>query len=292
MQSGTIIKGMGGLYTIHDDAGGNYILRCKGKFRKLHQTPMVGDRVLFTPGTGDVHGWLEEIEPRKTVCIRPPVANAQMLMIVVACAPKPDLMLVDKLLIAAFSQGMAPLLVVNKADLDDGLFENLQAQYKDAGITLIKACAQTGEGLGAIRSAIEGKITCFAGQSGVGKSTLINTLLGLDIKTGEISERILRGRHTTRHTELIQKDGLMVLDTAGFSLLDMEEEMDPVLLQNNYKEFEPYLGQCKFSVCYHEKEPGCRVLQAEAMGDISHERMQRYQMMLAQLKMNWRNRNG
>lgn len=292
MRPGTIIKGMGGLYTVRDETGESYVLRCKGKFRKLRLSPMVGDKVLFTPGAGDEHGWLEEIQPRSTVCVRPPVANAQRLLIVLAPAPKPDLLLTDKLLIAAFAQGIEPILVLNKADLDEGLFESLEKEYRSSGAPVLKVCAQTGEGIEPLRERIQGRITCFAGQSGVGKSTLINQLVGAALKTGDISEKILRGRHTTRHAELIEQNGLKVLDTPGFSLLDVEDEMDPVLLQEYYREFEPYIGLCRFSVCYHDREPGCRVLEAERAGDIPHERMERYRLMLSQLKIKWRDRNG
>ena len=146
------------------------------------------------------------------------------------------------------------------------------------------------EGIDELRERMGGKLCCLAGQSGVGKSTLLNTLFGLDLKTGEISRRIERGRHTTRHAELLEKDGLAVLDTPGFSLWEMAEPMDPVLLQEFYPEFIPYQNQCKFSPCYHHTEPGCRVLAAVRDGELNRERIARYHALLCEWKQSWRER--
>ena len=245
MVEGQIIEGRGGLYTVRDGAGSAYVLRAKKKFRRQRMTPLVGDCVLFTPGEGEEHGWLEEILPRKSECLRPPVANITLLAVVIAPAPAPDWLLVDKLLLGAHMQGMHTLLVANKCDLGDEAAQTALRDYEKADTPVLRLSAQAGEGLDSLRERMQGETVCFAGQSGVGKSTLLNALLGLELETGAIS-RIERGKHTTRHASLIEQGGLRVMDTPGFSLLEFEQVMDPVELMNYYPEFAPYMGQCRY----------------------------------------------
>ena len=287
---GRIVQGLGGLYTVRDAEGAEYVLRAKGKFRRMKLTPLVGDHVTFTPGAGDEHGWVEEILPRISVSMRPPAANVQLLIVVVAPAPAPDLMLVDRLLVGARQQHMKALLILNKRELDPSLNEQLAKEYEKADAPFLPVSALQKEGLEQLREQMRGKLCCLAGQSGVGKSTLLNALFGLSLKTGEISQRIERGRHTTRHAELLEQDGLEVLDTPGFSLWEMAEPMDPVLLQEYYPELIPYQDQCKFSPCYHQAEPGCAVLAAVSRGELSHERIARYHALLGEWKQMWRER--
>ncbi len=293
MNQGIIVRGIGSFYTVRTVEGEEFITRAKKKFRRLRLTPMVGDNVMFSMGeVGEEQGWLEEILPRDNQCLRPPVANVTLLAIVIAPHPAPDYLLVDKLLMAAHRQRIRAVLVVNKCDMDAGQAVQtfVQSDYQGADVAVLPVSAQNGEGLDALQGQMIGQRTCFLGQSGVGKSTLINTLFSLGLQTGEISPKILRGKNTTRHCELFFLNGLAVFDTPGFSLLELEDLFDPVLLMDDYPEFEPYRGQCRFSPCYHDSEPGCAVKAAVQDGRIAKERMKRYQLLLAQYRQAWKER--
>ncbi len=290
MPQGVIVKGVGGLYYARDPEGTVHVLRAKGKFRKQRVTPMVGDCICFTPGSGDEHGWVEEILPRDSELIRPPVANIRHIVLVIAPEPAPDYLLIDTLIVMAVKQGIQPALVVNKSDLDPALFAQVQRDYACLGAPILKLSAHTGEGLDELRTLLRGGICCFAGQSGVGKSTLLSAATGLELQTGEISRKISRGRHTTRHAELLYSGDYCVLDTPGFSLLELWDGLEPIQLKAYYPEFFPYEGQCRFAPCYHLSEPGCAVLEAAKDGRISQARLERYHLLLAKAKEAWRNR--
>ena len=292
MIRGTIVRGMGGVYTARDAEGNEYTLRAKKKFRRLHMSPLVGDEIWLTKGEiSDEHGWIEEILPRTSQCFRPPVANATLLAIVLAAEPKPDFLLIDKLLVLARRDGLRCVLIVNKDDLDGELAHLIERQYEKADAPVYTVSALEGTGLEALKSFLRGQTVCFSGQSGVGKSSLLNALLGLNVETGSISQKILRGKNTTRHAELFEYDGIRVLDTPGFSLLTLDEEpIEPVRLQEDYPEFAPYEGQCRFQPCYHLKEPDCAVLEAARQGQISAERLERYHILLNETKEAWRKR--
>ncbi len=291
LKKGTLIRGIGSFYTVRDSAHQEYTLRCKKKFRRDGISPLVGDEVLFSPGQGEEHGWLEEILPRKTECLRPPVANVTKLVIMTAPVPEPDLLLVDRQISRAYAQGMDILLVVNKCDLNPDTAEQMKKEYNPAGIQVIPISAKTGKGLEKLRKALTGSaLCCFTGQSGAGKSTTLNALLDLDLETGTISRKIARGKNTTRHTELIEKNGIRVMDTAGFNLLEAENALDPGELKNRYPEFAPYEGKCRFRECLHDREPGCAVTAAAEKGEISSGRLERYRELLAEAKTVWRDR--
>jgi len=293
MMEGVIVEGRGGLYTARDENGGEYVLRAKKKFRRQGLTPLVGDRIAFTPGgISDEHGWVEEIHPRVSQCLRPPVANVTLLCIVVSPQPSPDWLLVDKLLIYAEKQSLRPVLIVNKADLDqDGeVLRQAKETYAGTGMEVFSAAAERQEGLPPIQQRLAGETCCFAGQSGVGKSTLLNALFGLDQETGDISRKILRGKNTTRHARLFSLGGARVIDTPGFSLLEIEEVFDPVLLQEYYPEFAPYAGKCRFAPCYHGTEPGCAVLAAARDGRVDQSRLDIYHILLNDCRQRWRER--
>jgi len=253
-------------------------------------TPLVGDRVRFTPGFGDEHGWVEEILPRDSELIRPPVANIRHIVLVLAPEPAPDFLLIDTLIVMAIRQGIQPALVVNKCDLDPDLFAQVRRDYAGLNAPILQVSAKTGFGLEELRELIRGGICCFAGQSGVGKSTLLSAATGLTLQTGEISRKISRGRHTTRHAELLFSGDYCVLDTPGFSLLELWEGLEPIKLKEFYPEFFPYEGECRFSPCYHLSEPGCAVLEAVREGSLSEARVERYHSLLKKVQEAWRNR--
>lgn len=293
MTEGIIIRGRGGLYTALDGEDREYVLRAKKKFRRMKISPLVGDRILFTPGNiSDEHGWVEEILPRTSQCLRPPVANVTLLCIVVAPTPAPDWLLVDKLMIFAARQQLKPMLIVNKQDLDKNneTLESARRMYRHAGLDVLAVSAATGYGTDELKQYFSKQICCFSGQSGVGKSTLLNQLFGLQVETGGISQKIQRGKNTTRHAELFRFGDVCMIDTPGFSLLELDEVFDPVLLQDYYPEFEEYAGQCKFSPCYHDTEPGCVVRADEADGKLNSERMERYRQILKDCREIWRER--
>ncbi len=287
---GVIIKGVGGLYYARGEDGGTHVLRARGIFRRRHITPMVGDRVRFTPGQGEEHGWVEEILPRESQLVRPPVANVRYLVIVLAPAPAPDYLLIDTLIAMALRQDIRPALVVNKCDLDGGTYEAVRSDYAGLGAPLLAVSALSGQGMDGLRSLLASGVCCLAGQSGVGKSTLLCAATGLRLQTGEISQKIHRGRHTTRHAELLFSGEYRVLDTPGFSLLELWEGLEPIRLKEYYPEFAPYEGQCRFSPCYHLSEPGCAVLKAARAGEISQARLERYHLLLKKAQEAWRNR--
>ena len=217
LHQGVLVRFFGGFYVAADADGQEYTLRCPKKFRHQRLSPLVGDAVRFTPGQGEEEGWLVEILPRKTECIRPPVANVTLLLVSICPSPEPDLLLVDRLLARAKKQGMKTALIVGKCDLDGGkLLAQMQEEYRGADCPVLGVSARNKEGLDSVRALMRGAdCCCLAGQSGVGKSTLLNALLDLQLETGEISEKIQRGKNTTRYAQLLIHDGIRVLDTAG-----------------------------------------------------------------------------
>ena len=288
MPEGILIRGIGSFYTARTGDGGEFLLRAKKKFRRLGLTPMVGDRVLFTPGTGEEEGWIEEILPRRSSFVRPPVANVECLLIVLCPEPAPDWLLAERLLVECRRQGIGSILVASKADLDGGaLAEAMRRDYAGAEAPVFPVSAVTGEGLDALREAMAGRLCCLAGQSGVGKSTLLSALTGIDLEAGELSQKIARGKNTTRRAELLFAGDLRVFDTAGFSLLALSGRMEPESLRLYYPEFAEYEGQCRFDECLHDREPGCAVTEAVWAGQIPAARQARYRQLLTEVKEAW-----
>ena len=288
---GVLLRGIGGFYYALDDDGQVQTIRAQGKLRRERMKPRVGDIVEMTPGNDDEHGWILSIEPRRNTLVRPPVANIDLIVVVVAAgSPQPDLTLADRMLYIARRSGIAGKLVVNKRDQDPQAAEAIVRQYRGADVTAMAVSAVDGTGIEELRGALKGRIHALSGQSGAGKSTLINALYGLNVETGSLSQKIERGKNTTRSCELIPvPGGGMVLDTPGFSLLE-SEAFDPVELKDAWPEFAPYEGKCYFQPCYHDREPRCAVLEAVRAGDIDAERHARYQALLGEMKELWRNR--
>jgi len=289
MMNGTIIKGIGGFYYV-DTGEAVYECRARGLFRLEENSPLVGDDVEFLPEEGKLKGYVTGIRERKSRMLRPPVANVdQFALVVAASVPKPDLLLCDKLLLQSALSGVSALIVANKSDEASTEFMDvLSAEYSGSGAKLLFVSAKTGDGLDALAASLKGRITCFAGQSAVGKSSIINALApGISLKTGELSKKTDRGKHTTRHAELLRVSGGYVVDTPGFSLLELAP-MEPADLCRHYPEMRGFLGECRFPDCLHKAEPDCAVKDAVSQGAIAKGRYDRYLLLLNELLEMWK----
>ncbi|MBQ6866963.1 MAG: ribosome small subunit-dependent GTPase A [Clostridia bacterium] len=270
---GSIIKGVGGFYYVSTDQG-VITSKARGAFRKEGITPVVGDRVTLTLHASG-YAQIDAILPRRNLLIRPAVANVDRLLIVISAhLPEPDWLLCDKLIVQAKLNDIEPVLVLNKADEADPSIR--EAFERDYGLfPRVVVSARTGEGLHALQDAIRGKICCFAGQSAVGKSSLMNALLPeLDLPVGELTRKTDRGRHTTRHAQLWPCFGGALLDTPGFSLYE-PDSFDEQLLLGCYPEF-ALADPCRFPGCMHRSEPGCGVKALLTDGRLSPARYERY----------------
>jgi len=289
--TGIILRGIGGFYYVMDDQGRIHQLRAQAKIRRVKLTPLVGDRVEFEPANGDMDGWLREILPRDNSLVRPSVANIDLIVLVAAAAsPEIDSLLIDRMLISARKAGIEAMLVINKCDLDSEAAQDIKRRYSAAGIDVMLTSADKGEGVEALKNRLSGLTHAFGGQSGVGKSSLINALYALDLMVGRISDKIERGKHTTRRCELIPVEGGgRVLDTPGFSLLETDL-IEPREVSAWYPEFFPYEGKCRFSPCFHAGEPDCAVKEALEEGKFPRERYDSYIEILNEMKERWKNR--
>ena len=283
------MRSLGGFYTVISEDGTKTECRGRGIFRKDATTLLVGDRCRFEP-TEPGCGSITAIEPRKNTLQRPPVANLDRLAMVVSLAdPAPNALVIDQLTAIAARRDIPVVMIFTKPDLADPT--PWAEIYRKAGYPTAVVNNRTGEGLEAAAELLKGGITAFCGNSGAGKSSLMNGLYPeLNLATGEISKKLGRGRHTTRHAELLFSGEYRVLDTPGFSLLELWEGLEPIRLKEYYPEFAPYEGQCRFSPCYHLSEPGCAVLKAVRAGEISQARLERYHLLLKKAQEAWRNR--
>ena len=283
---GIILKALSGFYYVDGGDGALTACRGRGKFRHQKLTPLVGDRVRFTP-LGEGAGILDEILPRKNQFQRPAVANIDQLVVIASGAvPVTDPFLIDRVVSIAEGRDCEPVICINKCDLDAA--EELYQTYRKAGFLTLRVSAETGEGIPELAAAIAGKVSAFTGNSGVCKSSILNALEPeFRLQVGEVSDKLGRGRHTTRHVELFRlSSGAIVADTPGFSSFDTEgmELRRPEELQYTFREFAPYLDQCRFTGCAHVKEKGCAVLAAVKAGAIAPSRHASYVRLYEQAK--------
>lgn len=283
---GVILKGIGGFYYVKT-AEGVFECKAKGKFRKERISPLAGDKVSVTV-RNDEENTIDEIFERKNFLIRPPVANIDKLFIVVSAAkPKPNTVIIDKMTVLAEKNGITPVIVITKTDLT--CHRELKEIYESTGYKVYSFSVEDMSELDAIKAELSGCLSAFTGNSGVGKSTLINALNGeLRLETGEISDKLGRGRHTTRQAEIFEVGDGLVIDTAGFSSIDFttDNRIYSDELQYYFKEFSEHIGDCRFNGCRHLGDKGCRICELIDEGVISKSRHDSYKTILTEIKDN------
>lgn len=281
---GTVMKALSGFYYV-ETAEGLFRCRARGRMRYDKISPLVGDRVRIVP-SGDTEGSLEEVLPRKNRFIRPPVANIDLMVILAAnVTPVTEPFLIDRMTAMACHAGAGALVLLNKCDLDRA--NELYGIYSRAGIDVLRVSAVTGEGIDELKGRLSGKFSVFTGNSGVGKSSVLNAIdPAFSVPTGDVSEKLGRGRHTTRHVEIFRTaGGALIADTPGFSAFDVErtELTDPKDVQYAFPELLPYIDSCRFIGCSHVKEAGCAVLEALREGKLEPTRHKSYVRLYEQL---------
>lgn len=284
MINGIIVKGIGGFYYVEAD-GKTYECRARGIFRKNKIKPLVGDKVAISVRE-NAENTIDEIFERAVEFSRPPVANVDSLFIISSVRePKPALFVIDRLTALATCKGVEPIVVFTKSDLASA--DEYVKIYQKAGIRTIAVSCVNGGGINEVAALLKNRTSAFCGNTGVGKSSLLNAIEPkLALETGEISCKLGRGRHTTRHSELFKIAGGYAVDAPGFSSL--EEEEDELISKEElpfaFKEFRPYLGECKFASCLHVKDKGCRIIRAVEEGDIPASRHESYRLMMERVR--------
>ena len=282
--NGIIIKGIGGFYYIEAN-GDIYECKARGAFRKKKISPLAGDNVTITVRENG-ENTIDDILERKNFLVRPPVANVDTLVIVSSVKePVPSTLVIDRLTAIAVSKNIKPCVVFSKSDLGDT--KELEEIYKKAGLDVCSVCCKTGEGIEKVKEMIKGGITVFTGNTGVGKSSLLNCIDSrFSIETGEVSSKLGRGRHTTRDVTLHKVNDFYVADTPGFSSLDIES--GELIMKDDlpycFPEFSEYLGKCRFSSCTHTVDKGCKILDALEKGEIHESRHLSYVTMFNEVK--------
>lgn len=284
---GLIVKALGGFYYVECDDKNIYECRAKGIFRKKEKSPLVGDKVKVEIGLEE-KGVVSHIYERKNEILRPPMANIDKIFIVVSiCDPKPNTMIIDKFIAMSENKNIEPIIVITKCDLANP--EQIASIYKNAGFEVVCVDNFNNQYVSEIKSMLSNSICAFTGNTGVGKSSFINSLYPkFNIKTSQTSKKLGRGRHTTRHVELYKLEDInaYVADTPGFSSMDLMQ-YDVILkedLQYCFREFDEYIGKCKFTGCSHTVEKGCAVLDALTNGNIEKTRHENYKIMYDEAK--------
>ena len=286
MIQGTIVKGIGGFYYVSSEAG-MFECRARGKLRNENITPMIGDEVLLEPIDSSISlGSLEKILPRKNALTRPAVSNVDQAIIVFSAAsPTPNIDLLDRFLVLVAEQSLSVVLCINKIDLDlQEQYKTIQQIYTKAGYPVVLTSTKKQIGIAELKSHLAHKISVFAGPSGVGKSTLLNSVQpSLQLITGAVSEKIKRGKHTTRHVELLPLDlGGYIVDTPGFTSLTLDH-INHEELQQYFREFQSSIGTCKFTGCSHTHEPSCTIKQKVLSQEIDACRYNRYKNLYEEM---------
>ena len=281
---GIILRGIGGFYYV-ETADAVYTCRARGSFRRQGVTPVAGDRVEIEVQTSG-EGVLTQVLERRNSLLRPPVANLDLLVLVASvCQPTTNTLVLDKMIAIAEKKGITPIVVINKADLADPT--ELEETYRKAGLECYTVSAHQPETLEPLRKRLAGHISVFSGNSGVGKSSILNAIdPSLVLETGEISQKLGRGRHTTRTATLYHLADGYIVDTPGFSSLDLEQ-VEPINkdeLPDCFREFAPFTGKCRFVGCAHYKEPNCGVRQAVEDGLVARSRYESYVTMYEAVK--------
>jgi ribosome biogenesis GTPase len=292
--NGLITKAIGGLYTV-EASDGVYECKARGIFRKKGISPCCGDKVEFT-AENNGYGLIENILPRSSEIIRPPLANLDVLVFVSSvCEPKPNLFLLDQFIAVAEYKGIVPAVVFTKIDKQDS--SALAGIYRKAGIEVFEVNNITSEGSAGLKAFLEGKMSAFTGNTGVGKSSLMNCIFpDLKLATNEISDKLGRGKHTTRHVQLYKlENGGYIADTPGFSSFDTNryDIIYKEKLADCFCEFKPFKDKCRFPDCSHTKEKGCAVIEAVDSGNIQQSRYDSYLKMYenAKLLKEWAHKN-
>lgn len=287
MLEGIIIKGIGGFYYVKTEKG-IYECRARGVFRAEKITPLIGDNVIIRINEEDDTGYIEEIKVRKSQLLRPPVANVEQVLVVMSIKkPELNLWLLDRFLVSIEYENLDAVICINKIDLaEKDELEKVSNIYEKAGYKVIFTSAETNQGINDLKESLKNKVTVFAGPSGVGKSSLLNKVQSnFKLETGEISKKTKRGKHTTRHVELLKLDeGGYVLDTPGFSSLNLNFIEKEEELKYYFKEMKELNLLCKFSSCLHYNEPKCEIKKRVQEGNISKSRYENYLKFLEEIK--------
>ncbi len=264
---GQVYKAHSDSYSVkHDNK--LYDCRARGILKIRSDGISVGDIVEFEKGA------IKSVRERKNHFIRPNVSNVDLVVAVISPEPKPDYYLVDKLLISAIKEGVEFIIVCNKPDVDDKLIDEIKREYNRLDLPFYQVSAKTGQGIDQLKSKLKGKLSVLAGQSAVGKTSIVNAMFGLDLKTGNLSEKTMRGKHTTTRSEIFEFEDIKLIDSPGFAVLDTFVTAEE--LPEYYPEYFEFSGECKYRGCKHISEPACKVKEMVNKGELSKARYQRY----------------